>query len=169
MKTLFADADVGRKNILFGIVLFLVLGVVVGIPLTVDLFGGSLLSADQYQTWKVVHGYGVFLSFINYFFGLLVDRVELTRQAREMASWSILIAGVFGGVTRGVLILFSVLHEYGVYASLGEVVFISLGTTLFVRGLLKQRYTQSGDRMDAPAQRRANDTLSNLASDTSSK
>jgi hypothetical protein len=48
MDKIFADADVGRKNIVFGIALFLVLGVVVGIPLTIDFFGGSILTADQW-------------------------------------------------------------------------------------------------------------------------
>ena len=53
MNKIFAGVDVGRKNIVFGVVLFLVLGVVVGVPLTVDLFGGSMLTESQYQTWKV--------------------------------------------------------------------------------------------------------------------
>jgi hypothetical protein len=44
------DVEVGRKNIVLGIVLFLVLGVVVGVPLTIDFFGGTLLTPDQYQT-----------------------------------------------------------------------------------------------------------------------
>jgi hypothetical protein len=141
----------------------------VGIPLTIDLFGGSTPTDDQYQTWKVVHGYGVFLSFINYFFGLLIDRVELTRQHKEIASWSILMAGVFGGVARGVLVLFSALHEYGVYASLGEVVFITLGTVIFLSGLMnKQRY-QSMTTSEVHRTLGEKDALSNLASDTSSK
>ena len=58
MNRIFADADVGRKNIGFGMVLFLIVGVVVGIPLTVDFMGGSMLTEAQYQTWKVIHGYG---------------------------------------------------------------------------------------------------------------
>ena len=36
MNRFFVGVDVGRKNIVFGVVLFLVLGVVVGVPLTVD-------------------------------------------------------------------------------------------------------------------------------------
>ena len=74
MDRIFTNAEVGRKNIGFGIALFLFLGMVVGIPLTIDFFGGSILTGDQYQTWKVVHGYGVFLAFINYFLGLCIDR-----------------------------------------------------------------------------------------------
>ena len=139
MKTLFANAEVGRKNILFGIVLFLILGVVVGSPLTIDLFGGSILSADQYQTWKVVHGYGVFLSFINYFFGLLIDRLELTKQQKEICSWSFLLAGLIGGATRMMLVLASALNEFGIYASLGESVCFALGTIIFVRGQMKEK------------------------------
>jgi hypothetical protein len=139
MNRIFTGVDVGRKNIVFGTVLFLILGVVVGIPLTIDLFGGSILSGDQYQTWKVVHGYGVFLSFINYFFGLLIDRLELTRQQKEISSWSFLIAGLIGGVTRMILALASALNEFGIYASLGETVFFILGTIIFVRGQMKER------------------------------
>ena len=72
MASLYGNAEVGRKNIAFGIALFVVMGIVVGIPLTINFFGGSVLTAEQYQTWKVVHGYAVFLGFINYFFGLLI-------------------------------------------------------------------------------------------------
>ena len=43
MNKIFAGVDVGKKNIIFGIALFLILGVVVGIPLTIGLFGGSML------------------------------------------------------------------------------------------------------------------------------
>jgi len=50
----------------------LLLGVIVGIPLTLDFFGMPVMSSDQYQTWKVVHGYGVFLGFINYFFSFAI-------------------------------------------------------------------------------------------------
>jgi hypothetical protein len=139
MKTLLANADVGRKNILFGIVLFLVLGVLVGLPLTIDLFGGSTLTNDQYQTWKVVHGYGVFLSFINYFFGLLIDRLRLTTQEKEIASWSFLIAGLIGGATRMILVLASALDQFGIYTSLGESICFVLGTFIFVRGQLKEK------------------------------
>jgi hypothetical protein len=151
MKAIFTNVDVGRKNIGFGLALFLTLGVVAGIPLTIDLFGGSILSADQYQTWKVAHGYGVFLSFINYFFGLLVDRLELTRQQKEISSWSFLIAGLIGGATRMILVLFSALDEFGIYASLGESICFALGTLLFVRGQMKEK---AGSLPEHPAQAR---------------
>ena len=139
MNRIFTGVDVGRKNIIFGIALFLLLGVLVGTPLTIDLFGGSLLASDQYQTWKVVHGYGVFLSFINYFFGLVIDRLELTKQQKEISSWSFLIAGLFGGVIRMILVLASALNEFGIYASLGESVCFVLGTLVFVRGQIKRK------------------------------
>ena len=151
MNKMLMDTQVGRKNIVFGILLFLVLGVVVGIPLTINLFGGSILSADQYQTWKVVHGYGVFLSFINYFFGLVIDRLELTRPQKEIASWSFLIAGFVGGATRMILALASVLNEFGIYASLGESICFVLGTMIFVRGQMKEK---RGTRLERTAQAR---------------
>ena len=137
MNTIFADIAVGRKNIVFGITLFVILGVIVGIPLTINFFGGSVLTPAQYQTWKVVHGYGVFLSFINYFFGLLIDRLDLTRRQKETSSWSMLIAGLIGGGARMALVLLSALGDYGIYASLGEVIFISLGTILFLHGQIR--------------------------------
>ncbi len=139
MDRIFADADVGRKNIGFGTALFLILGVVVGIPLTINFFGGSMLSSDQYQTWKVVHGYGVFLAFINYFFGLCIDRLNLTRQQKEISSWSFLLAGLMGGFVRMTLALLSALSEYGIYASLSETAFFILGTVFFLRGQMKVR------------------------------
>ena len=140
MNRIYVEADVGRKNIVFGIVLFLILGVVVGIPLTVDLFGGSILTAAQYQTWKVLHGYGVFLAFINFFFGYCVDRLKLTKWQKEVSSWSFLIAGLAGGVGRSVLFLLSVLGGFGSYtASLIETLGFVLGTFVFVRGQIKER------------------------------
>lgn len=150
MKAIFTNVDVGRKNIVFGLALFLTLGVVVGIPLTIDLFGGSILSAGQYQAWKVVHGYGVFLSFINYFFGLVIDRLELTRQQKEIASWSFLIAGLVGGVTRMILVLAFALNEFGIYASLGESICFALGTILFVRGQVREKIDHSLENPSQP-------------------
>jgi hypothetical protein len=143
MDKLFADAAVGRKNMVFGMALFLILGVLVGIPLTMNFFGGSILTSEQYQTWKVVHGYGVFLGFINYFFGLVIDRLGLTRQQKEISSWSILIAGLFGGVTRMILVFFSALSDLGIYASLGETAFMILGTVVFLRGQLRGWHNRS--------------------------
>ncbi len=139
MNDIFASADVGRKNIGFGIVLFLFLGVVIGIPLTIDLFGGSMLASDQYQVWKVIHGYGVFLSFINYFFGLCIDRLNLSRQHKQISSWSFLLAGLVGGIGRMVLVFLSELDALGIYASLLESIFFVLGTGVFVYGQLKAR------------------------------
>jgi hypothetical protein len=147
MNRIFASAEVGRKNILFGMALFLILGVVVGIPLTVDLLGGSLLTAAQYQTWKVIHGYGVFLAFVNFFFGHCIDRLNLTRRQKEISSWSFVIAGLFGGIGRSALFLLSILGGFGSYAaSLIETMGFVLGTFIFVRGQIKERPAQLFDQ-----------------------
>ena len=139
MNKIFAGVDVGRKNIGFGIVLFLILGVVVGIPLSVDLFGGSMLTDAQYQTWKVLHAYGVFLAFVNFFFGYCIDRLGLIRRQKEISSWSFLIAGLFGGIGRSVMFLLPVLGGYGNYINLVETVGFVIGTFVFVRGLIMER------------------------------
>jgi hypothetical protein len=140
MNRIFAGVDVGRKNIGFGIVLFLILGVVVGIPLTVDLFGGSMLTDAQYQTWKVLHAYGVFLAFVNFFFGYCIDRVNLTRQQKEISSWSFVIAGLFGGIGRSILFLFSISGGFGSYTcSLIETLGFVIGTFIFMFGQMKER------------------------------
>jgi len=86
MNRLFGDVVIGRKNMVAGIVLFLILGVVVGIPLTVDFLGGSLLTSTQYQSWKVIHGYSVFLAFINYFLGLSIDRFKMPVVRRKSSA-----------------------------------------------------------------------------------
>ncbi len=138
MNKIFAGVDVGKKNIIFGITLFLILGVVVGSPLTVDLFGGSMLSESQYQTWKVLHAYGVFTAFINFFFGFLVDRMSLDRRELEIASWSFLVAGLVGGVGRPVLFLLSVSGVWAGYViDLIETAGFVLGTLIVVRGRLQ--------------------------------
>jgi len=143
VNTFLAGTDVGKKNIIFGIALFLVIGVVVGVPLTVDLFGGSMLTATQYQTWKVVHGYGVFLAVLNGYFGLAIDRLDLSRRQKEVASWAILAAGLFGGVGRSILVLLSALDSFGLLASLGEVASITLGTGIFLVGVMRDRRKRS--------------------------
>ena len=143
MNRFFAGVDVGRKNIGFGIVLFLILGVVVGIPLTVDLLGGSMLTDAQYQTWKVLHAYGVFLAFVNFFFGYCIDRVNLTRQQKEISSWSFVIAGLFGGIGRSILFLFPISGGFGGYIiSLIETLGFIIGTFIFLRGQFKEHPAQ---------------------------
>ena len=151
MNKILAAVDVGKKNVVFGIVLFLILGVVVGIPLTIDFLGGSILASDQYQIWKVVHGYGVFLAFINYFLGLTIDRLAMPKRDKEIVSWSFLMAGLIGGVGRMILVLTSSLNAFGLYASLGETVCFILGTVVFVRGQMR---TRPGDLLERSAQAR---------------
>ncbi len=137
MNKMFAGVQIGRKNVILGVALFILLGFGFGVPLTINFFGGSLLTQDQYQTWKVVHGYGVFLGFINYFFGLIVDRLSLTDRQKELTSWAFVIAALFGGAFRMILAIISALGEFGLYASLGETIFISLGTLIFLLGQSK--------------------------------
>lgn len=150
MNIILSDANVGKKNIVFGIVLFLLLGVVVGIPLTIDFLGGSLLTSDQYKMWKVVHGYGVFLAFINYFLGLTIDRWEMPNQNKEIVSWSFLVAGAIGGVVRMILVLTSSLSTFGIYASLAESALFVLGTIIFVRGQVRQKLNHSSESASQP-------------------
>ena len=140
MNSILAGVDVGRKNILFGLVLFLGLGVVVGIPLTVDLFGGSMLTESDYQIWKVLHAYGVFTAFVNFFFGFLVDRMNMDRRQLELASWSFLVAGLVGGAGRPLLFLLSVPGPIGGYTvSFIETAGFVIGTYLFARSRMERR------------------------------
>lgn len=135
MNHIFAGVEVGKKNIVFSILLFLLLGVIIGTPLTVDLFGGSLLTADQYQSWKVLHAYGVFLAFVNFFFGFLIDRVSLPRPQKEIASWSFVVAGIVSGIGRPVLLLLSAPTGWAGYSiSLIETLGFIIATLLFIRG-----------------------------------
>jgi len=139
MNRIFAGVNIGRKNIVFGVVLFLILGFVVGVPLTVNLFGGSMLTESQYQTWTVLHAYGVFTAFVNFFFGFLVDRMNLGRRQLEIASWSFLVAGLVGGFGRPVLFLLSVQGLIGGYAiDLIETVGFVVGTFIFVRSRMQE-------------------------------
>src|SRR4030042_2323943 len=152
MNRIFAGVDVGRKNIVFGMALFLALGVAVGALLTVDLFGGSMLTESQYQTWKVMHGYGVFLAFVNFFFGYLIDRLSISEQQKEIASWSLVVAGLVGGVGRPVLFLLSSPGGIASYAvSLVETVGFVLGTFIFVRVQMNERHAQPPKETAPPA------------------
>ncbi len=132
MNKIFADAIIGRKNIVAGILLFLIMGVIVGIPLTMDFMGGSLLTGDQYQSWKVVHGYSVFLAFINLFLGLGIDRFNMSVGQKQIVSWSFLVAGLVGGLGRMTLVLLSSLEQFGRVASLIETLLFVLGTLYLV-------------------------------------
>lgn len=139
MNRIWADVEIGRKNIVTGIVLFLILGVVVGIPLTVDFLGGSLLTKAQYQSWKVIHGYSVFLAFINYFLGLAIDRFKMPDGQKQLVSWSFLIAAVVGGLGRMTLVLLASLDAFGRYASLIETVLFVIGTIVVVRAQVQAK------------------------------
>jgi hypothetical protein len=68
---------------------------------------------------------------------LIIDRLDLSGQQKEVSSWSFLLAGLFGGFTRMGLVLLSALSAFGLYASLGEVVFITIGTLVFIRGQVR--------------------------------
>src|SRR4030042_418455 len=152
MNKIFAGVDVGRKNIVFGMALFLVLGAVVGVPLTVDLFGGSMLTEGQYQTWKVMHGYGIFLAFVNFFFGYLIDRLSISEQQKEIASWSFVAAGLVGGIGRPILFLLTSPGGIASYAiSLVETGGFVLGTFIFVRGQLKESSAHQPKETARPA------------------
>ena len=143
MNRIFAGVDTGRKNIVFGVALFLVLGAVVGGPLTGGLFGGSMLTESQYQTWKVMHGYGVFLAFVNFFFGYLIDRLSISEQQKEIASWSFVAAGLVGGIGRPILFLLSSPGGIASYAiSRVETGGFVLGTFIFLRGQMKESSAQ---------------------------
>ena len=138
MNAILGNADIGRKNIWLGLILFLVLGVVIGMPLTVDMFGGSLLTSEQYQSWKVIHGYSVFLAFINYFLGLAIDQFGMSRRQKEVVSWSFLLAGLVGGAGRMTLALLSSLDQFGRPVSLVETALFVLGTVVLVLGQTQQ-------------------------------
>lgn len=140
MNKIFLGVDVGRKNIILGVVLFLILGVGIGIPLTVDLFGGSMLTETQYQTWKVLHAYGVFTAYVNIFFGYSIDRQSLSRRQKEIASWSFLVAGIVGGIGRPILFLLLSEGVIGSYlVSLIETMGFVVGTFIFLYGLIKKQ------------------------------
>jgi hypothetical protein len=82
------------------------------------------------QGWR----FPILLNFINSFFGMIIDRMRLTDGQKELTSWSFLIAAIFGGAIRMILVILSALGELGLYASLGETIFISLGTLVFLLG-----------------------------------
>jgi hypothetical protein len=99
-----------------------------------------MLTESQYQTWKVLHAYGVFTAFVNFFFGYCIDRQNLTIRQKEIASWSFLVAGLAGGIGRPVLFLLSVPGSIGSYTiDLIETVGFVVGTYLFVHSRMQKR------------------------------
>lgn len=148
MNTLRSEMRVGRKNILFGAFLFLLFAVCMGIPLTINLFGGSALSAEQYELWKVVHAYGLFLGVINVFLGTSINNLQLSRGQKELLSWSFIIAALFGAIVRMALVLLAVYDTWHLVPSFGEAVFFSIGLALFVYGL-----SRAGDQIETTTPR----------------
>lgn len=134
MNNLLQDTQIGKRNIIFGVLLFLLFALVIGIPLTLNFFGVRVLSDEQYEIWKVVHGYGIFLAVINCFLGTVVDGLRLSHGQKDLLSWSFIIAGVFGALGRMALVLLGLLEDWHLLASLGEVVFFVVGLALFVYG-----------------------------------
>jgi len=94
----------------------------------------------------VIHAYGVFLAFVNFFFGFCIDRLNLNKREKEISSWSFLVAGFTGGIGRSVLFLFSILGGYSIYISLIETIGFVLGTFIFLRGKIKERPVQQFER-----------------------
>lgn len=140
MNQIFAGTEAGKKNIGFGLALFIIFGVLMGIPLTVDMLGGSMLPEGEYLAWKVIHAYGVFLAFVNFFFGYCVDRTSLSRSEKEIASWSFIVAGLAGAFGRATLLALSATGGTGSYLfSLLETVGFVIGSFLFIRGLVKEK------------------------------
>lgn len=154
MNKIYAGTNVGRKNIIMGLLLFLVLGVVIGIPLTIDMLGGSLMSTEQYQAWKILHAYGVFLAFANFFFGYCIDQLNASHRMQQIASWALVVAGLAGGFGRSVLLLLSATGGAWSYAaSFIETLGFVIATLIFIRGLLMgQRVPEAEKRSSQPAQ-----------------
>jgi hypothetical protein len=141
MANLLQKAQVGKQNIIFGALLFILFAIVIGVPLTLSFFGMPVLSAEQYALWKVVHGYGVFLSVINFFLGTSLDQLSISNRQKQIVSWSFIIAGLFGAVIRMTLVLLGLFKDWVLYASLGEVVFFSLGLIIYIWGWARKEAT----------------------------
>jgi hypothetical protein len=81
-----------------------------------------------------VHGYAIFLAVINYLLGTSVDKLVISGRQKEALSWSFIIAGLFGAVVRMGLVLLAAYEDWHLFASLGEVVFFSVGLAIFIYG-----------------------------------
>jgi hypothetical protein len=138
MNTFFSVTPVGRKNIIFGAFLFLLFALVIGVPLTLDFFGLSVMSSKQYELWKVVHAYGIFLGVINFLVGTSVDKLNIPDRQKEVVSWSFVVAGLFGAIGRMTLILLAAYEDWHLLASLGEVVFFSVGLAMGIYGGIRE-------------------------------
>jgi hypothetical protein len=138
VNTFFSVNPVGRKNIIFGAFLFLLFALVIGVPLTLDFFGLSVMSSERYELWKVVHAYGIFLGVINFLLGASVDKLNISDRPKEVVSWSFVMAGLFGAIGRMILVLIGAYKDWHLLASLGEVVFFSVGLAICIYGWIRE-------------------------------
>lgn len=134
MKFNLSDVYFGKRNVYFGIFVFLIAAFVIGTPLTLNFLGLDVMSDEQYRIWKVVHGYSIFLGVINYFFGLVIDRLRVTNQLKNLASLSFIIAATFGSFGRIVLVLVAAYDSLGIFVSFGETIFFVVGLAVFLYG-----------------------------------
>jgi prepilin signal peptidase PulO-like enzyme (type II secretory pathway) len=139
MNTFISGAQVGKRNIYFGSFLFLLFAFVIGVPLTLDFLGLSVMSSEQYELWKVVHAYGLFLGVVNYLIGTSVDKWSISARQKEVLSWSFVVAGLFGAIGRMTLVLLSAYEDWHLLASLGEVVFFSIGLAVYIYGWTREK------------------------------
>ncbi len=97
--------DFGRANIRFGwiwILLFTIFGGFLEIKLLDELWAEQFLAPTR-ALWRSAHVHGLLLSFYNLFYGMQIDKANLTERAKRGGS----VHAIMGAIVLPVALFFS--------------------------------------------------------------
>jgi hypothetical protein len=127
-------AEIGRVNIKFGwlwILIFLIFGGFLEIKLLDTLWADQFLAPTR-ALWRSAHVHGLLLSFYNLFYGLMIDKTNLSERAKRGGSVHAIIGAI---VLPSALFLSSFFSPLRYLAALGGLAVIA-STVVIVKGWL---------------------------------
>jgi len=129
-------ADIGRANIRFGwlwILLFTVFGGFLEVKLLDEVWAEQFLAPTR-ALWRSAHVHGLLLSFYNLFYGIQIDRTNLSERAKRGGS----VHAIIGAIVLPVALFFSAFYQPLRYlAALGGLAVIA-SAAVMVKGQLER-------------------------------
>ncbi len=130
-------AEFGRANIKFGwiwILLFTIFGGFLEIKLLDTVWAEQFLAPTR-ALWRSAHVHGLLLSFYNLFYGLMIDKTNLSDRAKRGGS----IHAIIGAVVLPLALLFSsFFYPLRYLAALGGLAVIA-STAVIAKGWIDLR------------------------------
>ncbi len=128
-------AGIGRNNIKFGwiwILIFTAFGGFLEVRLLDAVWAEQFLAPTR-ALWRSAHVHGLLLSFYNIFYGIQIDKVNLTDKAKRGGS----VHAIIGAIVLPISLLFSAFYPPLRYlTALGGLAIIG-SAVIMVKGQLK--------------------------------